>query len=129
MTVQELFTLTVGIMGITPANATSYNDALLPQVNTILAQTFNLENNNREFKGLTVLTSIPSVSSLSDVLTYQDNVLRKVVVWGLAQLLALSDDDVVKAGFFENRYADGMRLEGKFVASEITDYYALESDE
>lgn len=128
MTVQELFNLTVGIMGVTPANATSYLDTVLPQVNTILAQTFNLENNNREFKGLAVLSSIPYVTSLSDTLTYQDNIIRKVVVWGLAQLLALSDDDVVKAGFFENRFADGMQMEGKMIASDITDYYAVESE-
>ena len=128
MTVQELFNLTVGIMGVTPANATSYIETVLPQVNTLLAQTFNLENNNREYIGTTILTSIPTVSSLSDTLTYQENIVRKVLVWGLAQLLALSDDDVVKAGFFENRFADAMQLENKFITSDITDYYAVESE-
>lgn len=128
MTVQELFNLTVGIMGVTPANATSYIETVLPQVNTLLAQTFNLENNNREYSGVSVLTSIPTVSSLSDTLTYQENIVRKVLVWGLAQLLALSDDDVVKAGFFENRFADAMQLENKFIASDITDFYAVESE-
>lgn len=128
MTAQELFNLTIGIMGITPSNAGSYVDTVIPQLNTVLAQTFNLENNNREYLGLEKLTSIPVVSSLSNTLTYQDNILRKVVVWGLAQLLSLSDDDVVKAGFFENRFADGMKLEGKYIASEITDYYTVESE-
>lgn len=128
MTVQELFKLTVGIIGVTANNATSYLGTLVPQVNTILAQTFELENNNREYLGLELLTEIPEVTSVSDILTYQDNVLRKVVVWGLAQLFALSDDDVVKAGFFENRFADYMKLESKFIKTDITDYYSLESD-
>lgn len=128
MTVQELFKLTVGIIGVTSNNATSYLGTLVPQVNTILAQTFELENNNREYLGLELLTEIPEVTSVSDTLTYQDNVLRKVVVWGLAQLFALSDDDVVKAGFFENRFADYMKLESKFIETDITDYYSLESD-
>jgi len=128
MTVQELFKLTVGIIGVTANNATSYLGTLIPQVNTILAQTFELENNNREYLGLELLTEIPEVTSVTDILTYQDNVLRKVVVWGLAQLFALSDDDVVKAGFFENRFADYMKLESKFIETDITDYYSLESD-
>lgn len=128
MTVQELFKLTVGIIGVTANNATSYLGTLVPQVNTILAQTFELENNNREYLGLELLTEIPEVTSVSDILTYQDNVLRKVVVWGLAQLFALSDDDVVKAGFFENRFVDYMKLESKFIETDITDYYSLESD-
>lgn len=128
MTVQELFKLTVGIIGVTANNATSYLGTLVPQVNTILAQTFELENNNREYLGLELLTEIPEVTSVTDILTYQDNVLRKVVVWGLAQLFALSDDDVVKAGFFENRFADYMKLESKFIKTDITDYYSLESD-
>lgn len=125
MTAQEIFNLTIGIMGITPSNAGSYVDTIIPQINTILAQTFKLENNNREFLGLTKLSSSQVITSLSNTLTYQDSVLRNVVVWGIAQLLSLSDDDVVKAGFFENRYADGMKLEAKYIPSDITDYYSV----
>ena len=128
MTAQQLFDLTVGIMGVTPANATSYTDTIIPQINTILANTFSLENNNRQFAGLTELTVIPTVSALSETLTYQDNVLRNVVAFGLAQLLSLSDDDTIKAGFFETRYADGYAKERKFIATDPTDYYG-EADE
>lgn len=135
MTAQELFNYTVGIMGITPANATSYTDTILPQINLILAQTFELENNNRRFLNLgydtpiyPILTTIPFLTSLSETITYQDNVLRNVVAFGVAQLLSLSDDDTIKAGFFESRYIDGQRLESKFIPSDITDYFAGEAD-
>lgn len=126
MTGTELFNLTTGVMGIPSANATSYVDTIIPQINMILAQTFNLENNNRAYIGTAVLATIPSITALSETLTYQDNVLRNVVVWGLAQLLALSDDDTIKSGFFESRYADNYRLESKFIASDIINYYDLE---
>lgn len=128
MTAQQLFDLTVNVMGITPANATSYSDVVVGQINAILAQTFSLENNNRQFAGLTELTTIPTVSALSDTLTYQDNVLRNVVTWGLAQLLALSDDDTIKAGFFETRYADGYAKERKLIVTDPTDYYSTEGE-
>lgn len=130
MTAQELFTLTAGLMGITQNNALNYGDTILFQMNTILSQTFQLENNNREFLGLTKLTSIPTVSSLSDTLTYQDNVLRNVVVFGLAQLMSLSDDDVLKANFFEGRFIDAIKTESKAIKTDIEDYFSPEdSDE
>lgn len=124
MTAQQLFDLTVGIMGVTPANATSYTDTIIPQINTILANTFSLENNNREYAGLVELTVIPTVSALSDTLTYQDNILRNVAVYGLAQLLSLSDDDTIKAGFYETRYGDNYAKERKTIAEDPTDYYS-----
>lgn len=132
MTAQQLFDLTVGVMGIQPENALSYTPTVIPQINMILAQTYNLENNNRKFYNLTAetpiaeLTSIPEVTALSDTLTYQDNVLRKVVVWGLAQLLALSDKDTVLAGFYETRYADAQRTESKFINMDVEDYFGTE---
>lgn len=129
MTARELFTLTTGIMGITANNALNYEDTVVYQMNTIISQTFKLENNNREFLGISVLTDIPTISSLTDILTYQDNVLRNVVVFGLAQLLALSDDDVVKANFFENRFIDGMNSEKKVINKDITDYFSQESSD
>jgi len=123
MTAQQLFDLTVGIMGVTPANATSYTDTIIPQINTILANTFSLENNNREYAGLVELTVIPTVAALSDNLTYQDNVLRNVVVYGLAQLLSLSDDDTIKAGCYETRYGENYAKARKTIAEDQTDYY------
>lgn len=129
MTAQELFTLTAGLMGITQNNALNYGDTILFQMNTILSQTFKLENNNREFLGLTKLSSIPTVSSLSDTLTYQDNVLRNVVVFGLAQLMSLSDDDVLKANFFEGRFIDAMKEESKAIRTDVEDYFSPEEDD
>lgn len=128
MTVNELFTITAGVMGSTTENASSYVPTLIPQVNMILAQTFNLENNNRAYYGLDLLTTIPSVSSISDILTYQDGILRRVIPWGLAQLFALSDDDIVRSQFFETRFADAVRLESKFIAQDIEDVFAGEEE-
>lgn len=126
MTAQELFSLAVGRMGVTPSNATSYNDTIIPQINTILADTFTLENNVRVSLGLTPLTSIPEVTALSQTLTYQDSILKNCVAWGVCQLLALSDDDTIKSGFFESRYQLGKNKERKFNSSDIKDYFGGE---
>lgn len=128
MTGQQLFDTTTSLMGIAPADATSYQETILPQINIILAKTFNLENNNRAYKSLALLTSIPELTALSQTIDYQQNVLMNVVVYGLAQLLALSDSDTINAGFFETRFADGMRNESKLIASDIEDYFSPEAD-
>jgi hypothetical protein len=129
MTAQELFNHVVGIMGQVPSNAQTYLDVFLPNLNAVLAQSFKLENNNREYYDLAILTTIPKVTTLSDVLTYQDNILYNVVSWGIAQQLALSDDDVVKTGFYSQQYAEGLINEAKMIKEDIVDYYSLESEE
>lgn len=122
MTAQQLFDLTVGLMGITPSNATSYTDVIIPQMNTILAENFNLENLNREYKSLTVLTAIPTVTALSDTLTYQDGILRNVIAYGIAQLLSVSDGEFAMANFFSDKYEQGKQKEKKLFATEIKDW-------
>lgn len=128
MTVNELFEITAGVMGSTTENASSYLPTFIPQVNMILAQTFNLENNNRAYYGLSLLTTIPSVSSVSDILPYQDGIVRRVLPWGLAQLFALSDDDIIRSQFAETRFSDAVRLESKFIAQDIVDVFAGEDE-
>lgn len=127
MTAQELFDLSLSLMGLTSTEAQISESIYFSNLNIILSQTFGLENVNREYKELDVLTTPQVVSALSDVLTYQDNVLKNVVVFGVAQLLAMNDDDYDKSGFFEQRYADGMNREDKTVSSDIVDYYSTES--
>lgn len=122
MTGQELFNLAVGRMGITPSNATSYNDTIIAQINTVLAENFTLENNVREFNSLTVLTVIPEIALLSETLTYQTDVLKNVCAWFLAQQLAVSDGEFALANYFGDKYEAGKRMTKKMVANDIVDY-------
>lgn len=126
MTAQQLFDLAVGRMGISPANATSYNDTIVAQINTVLAETFSLENNVREFKEVAVLTTIPEITLLTDVLTYQDEVLKNVCAWFLCQQLAVSDGEFALSNYFGDKYEQGKKMTKKFISSEIKDYYSGE---
>lgn len=124
MTVQQLFDLTIGMMGMNASNASTYLETVIPQVNTVLANCYNLENNNRTFKKVALLTAIPTVTSLSDTLTYQEEIQRKVMIWGLAELFALSDDDTLRATVFSIRFSDAVREMSKLIPSDIEDYYS-----
>lgn len=123
MTAKDLFDLALGIIGISSNNAGTYSETALPMINTILMQTHNLENHVRRFHGLLPLTTIPTVVALTDVILYQERVLRNVAVYGLAQLLVLSDDDVIRANFFGNLYSQGFSNENKFITEDIIDVY------
>jgi hypothetical protein len=129
MTVSELFTLTIGMMGMNADNASTYAGPFLQQLNMILAQTFKLENNVRLYNELALLTTIPRVTATTDTLTYQDELLFNVVPWGVAQLMSLSDDDTIKAGFFGMRYSDEANRASRFIRSDITDYYSTQEEE
>lgn len=122
MTGQQLFDLAVGRMGISPSNATSYADTIIPQINTILAKTFTLENNVRAYKSLTLLTVIPEIALLSETLTYQDDVLKNVVANGLSKQLAVSDGEFALANYFTSEYEEGKNMVKKMVSTEIVDF-------
>lgn len=123
MNALDLFNYTVGIAGVESSNAQNFLPTYLPQLNIVLAETFKLENNNRLHKGLSVLTTIPFMTALTDTIPYQDNVVRNVLPFGILTYLQLADDEVVKTGFYQSRYADNLRLEGKLIQVDIEDYY------
>jgi hypothetical protein len=128
MTVQQLFDLTIGMMGMNSSNASTYLETVIPQVNVILSACYNLENNNRLFNEVTLLTAIPTVASLTDPIVYYDDIQRKAMMWGLAELFALSDDDTLRATVFSIRFADAQKELSKLIPSDITDYYSTEEE-
>jgi hypothetical protein len=124
MTGTELLTYTAGIMGMEYSTLSVYSDTIkLSFINTVLQQTFNLENNVRAHNGTAVLTTRPVLTALSETLTYQDAIVRNVLPNGIAQLIALADDETIRAGFFSQRYEESQRLESFLIASDVTDYY------
>ena len=129
MTVQQLFELTIGNMGLTTDNAATYASTLLPQVRTILARLYDLENTIREAKGIAVLTAYPVPTLTTDVLTYQEEVLVRCATFGLAQLFALSDDDTIRAGFFGSVFAEEYKNLNRVIASAVEDVYTTLEDE
>ena len=129
MTVQELFEITIGNMGLTTDNAATYAATLLPQMRTVLTRLFTLENTIREFKGIAVLTAYPAPTATTDVLTYQEEVLVQCASFGLAQLFALSDDDTIRAGFFGSVFAEEYKNLNRVIASAVEDVYTTLEDE
>jgi len=127
MTAQEIFNRTIGTMGMLASNATTYQTPFPQQLNTVLAETFKIENGLREFKGLTRLTSIPVVTALTDTVDYQEDMLL-MLSYGCAMYLSLSDDDTVKAQFFNQQYLTAQASERRVIYGEIVDYFGDEEE-
>lgn len=127
MTATELFQYVAEVMGQSVSNASTYNGIYLSNLNLILADTFKLENNNREYLGLAKLTTYPVITNTSEVIPYQDNIIRNVLVWGLARQFALSEDDTPKYNIYAQSYMLGYDSENKVIHKDIIDYYSTES--
>lgn len=127
MTAQQLLDTVMGLLGQPSENGLDYMDHYYTNLNAILGQTFKLENNNRQALGLTLLTTIPTVTSLSQTLTYQDNVLRNVVAYGIASKFAIFDEDDYLISYNQQQFVEGMQTENKVVLQPILDYYSDET--
>lgn len=127
MTAQQLLDTVMGLLGQPAENGIDYMDHYYTNLNALLGQTFKIENNNRQFLGLTLLTTIPTVTSLSQTLTYQDNVLRNVVAYGLASKFAIFDEDDYLISYNQQQFVEAMQTENKVVLQPILDYYSDET--
>lgn len=127
-TAQALFNRTVGMIGISINNATTYQESFPEQVNTVLSECFEIENSNRSSKDIAVLTTIPTVSALTDSIDYQQD-LFQTLAYGLAMYLSLSDDDTVKTQFFNAQYEEAKGRSEKGVLTDIPDYFGEEDAE
>lgn len=126
MNATELFEYTVEVMGQNVGNSSTYSDIYLSNLNMILADTFKLENNNREYLGLDKLTQYPVITDITTTIPYQENIVRNVLVWGLARQFALSDENTMTSGYYAQNYADMYNSENKALRKEIIDYYSTD---
>lgn len=105
-TVQDLFDLTIGVMGDQKSNSAGYRENFIPMMNTILSECMESENSLRMRDGLEELTEAPSLTDWDTVIPYRAELIRNVLPWGIGMLLHLADDENVKATFFSSKYDD-----------------------
>lgn len=105
-TVQDLFDLTIGIMGDQKSNSAGYKENFIPMMNTVLSECLENENSLRVRDGLEELTEAPNLTEWDTVIPYRAELIRNVLPWGIGMLLHLADDENVKATFFSSKYDD-----------------------
>lgn len=104
MTANELFNQVLAVMSENKSNSSGYSEFFVGMTNQVMAELFPMENSYRQSLGLDGLKEVPVITKMEDVIPYQDNIVRNVMVWGIATLLALGDEENMKAGFYDNKY-------------------------
>jgi hypothetical protein len=122
-TVQNLFDLSIGILGEQKSNSSSYNEIFYPIMNTILSECMENENTLRQRDGMELLTEAPYLSAMDDKIPYHAELVRNVLPYGLGMFLFLGDDENVKATFFSSKYDEGKTKYSPAVYVEVGDVY------
>jgi len=120
MKVDALFELCCGMFGEKVGSCGVWRNGFLAMVNGILAECFSLENGIREKNKQEVLQTPQVVQAFDDEIVYDEELLRKCMVWGICTLLAVSDGDGEKASLFHNKYEyeKMLALRGRYVDME-----------
>lgn len=112
MTVRQVYNIALALMAESASDAGDYEEQVIPLVNLMLPELWEINNSIRLAKGEERLEAFAQVSALADVIPYEDIVLAGVLPYGLAAKLAL-DDDASKASYFNGEYAEKKRLYSK----------------
>ena len=115
MKVQEVFNTALSLMS--EENGEVYKPFVIEGINQIMA----------DLKYLTDMDEDLRVASLSDEIPYPEKLVRECFSYGLCVYLLMGDDELQKAGFFDNRYAQAQALYAQNKAAdfvEVVDVYA-----
>lgn len=120
LTVNQLFEHSLALMSELSVNRTSYEEFVLPNVNTLMSELLWLQKaitNNDE-------QELPYLTNMSSVIPYDDRIILTCMNYGLARLLLLGDDEYSKSGFFNQEYIDSVEklqkssIQGVWVAQD-----------
>jgi len=124
MTGNELLNKTLAIINEDRAD---YLNIALECINTLLSDTFNINNIILEAAGDAPLAAIPTISALTDTIPYDDSLVRSAFPFGLASYLIYDDGDMGKVQYFHNMYVNACQDLSKALSGEVEDVYRYEN--
>lgn len=125
MTAQEIFmNLVLPLMGERKETAESYTEQFLPVLNIITVDCFDINNGLRIKRDKEILTEPPMYLSMQDEITYEDDLIRNVMTYGIASRLTIDDGEPNKTGFLEQNYATRYNLLTAANYEPILDVYS-----
>lgn len=123
--VQEIYTYALALMYENLKNTKDYDQYLIPMMNILLAENFELNNNNRKAYGKEPLTEIPKVTAKSDIVPYEPIFCRQILPLGLAASFFVDDSMNKHADYFAQYNNARVSVE----RAVITSYYSNDEEE
>lgn len=121
MTAENLF---YSALALLQEDAERYEEYYLSVLNTLLSETYEINQHLRRSKGLNVLKDIPVLDMDGDEIPYEEELVRSALPYGLASRISLDDNDVSKCQFLHNVYAININALNKGYATAVADCYA-----
>ncbi|MEG2175009.1 MAG: hypothetical protein RR135_05955 [Oscillospiraceae bacterium] len=85
-----------------------YEPYAAAQINTLLADTFEVNNNLRRAQGKPVLGEILALGTLAQEIGYEEALVRSAFGYGLASRLLFDDNDGGRQAVLEQRYREAV---------------------
>ncbi len=124
MTVQNVYDRALALMYTTNTDTTDYDDYVIPIINVMLSELFDINNGILLANDGTALTSIPTVTATTDTLTYEDEITTAIMPYGLAGTLLTEDQSTYNLGTqYKNKYEEMKFNAKRGYYVDITDDY------
>lgn len=88
-------------------NSNDYIRIGMTALNTILEETFSINNGIREIKGLLPLDESPDIESLSDIVPYEKELIKRAIIYGVASAVYWKDGDSETFAMLHEKYVNG----------------------
>lgn len=105
MTAEELVRAALALKGETAETAEDYRGYALTALNIILAEMLPLENQLRYTRGETELSAAPELSTFSDPVPYDAQLVKTCAAYGLAAKLTIEDSNAPLFNYLNQMYA------------------------
>ena len=123
MTVKECYEQAVSLIPEKPEENFDMQKFAVTWCNILLAETLCHENILRKEKNLPKLKKVPQVEFEEDEIPFDDELVRRVFLYGMARFVFRENDDISGSHEFYQLYVNALSEAVPVFAEEIEDVY------
>lgn len=109
MKADKIFDFVIGLMFSEEKDKSDYESMFYPVLNLITAECFDANNTLRRKKELDPLSEIPFAERAEDEIAYEEELLRKIMPYGIAAQLYSEDDENGITNVYREKYMTMLR--------------------
>ena len=123
MTVKECYEAAAAFLPERPEENPEMQKFAVSWCNILLAESFEHENIYRVTNGLEELEEVPRVAKESDVIPYNERLVRAAFPYGMARWMFRENEDIAASHEYYNLYAMALKEATPILMTEVKDIY------
>lgn len=125
ITVNDVLVTAMGFLPDRQSDNPELSDFIVGWINLLLQECLPTENSIRHAKGLPLLDAAPMVSSVTDVIDYQDEITRVALPYGVAYYVYIDDDNEYRSQDMRGRFVNALdEAQKAWLDESVVDVYA-----